>query len=450
MTANEHTRVAIIGAGISGLAVSYHLDHENVTIFEATDHYAGHVHSESTDGFTWDDGPHVSFTVNKYVREFLSYMVDGDDEVIPSLASNYYQGNWIAHPAQISLHQVPEPLRTKCLDSFLASRQDARPVRNYQDWLDVSFGETFAATFPAAYTRKYWTVDPSMLSTEWVGNRVMKPSVEQVQAGAVGPVGIQGPHYLHGKESRYPRRGGFMAYTHKMARGADIRLNTRVTQVNFAAKSLRLSDGSVVTYDHLVSTIPLKALISESVDAPEIVREAAGTLTCTQFLRVDVAVNHPSLRSEAWMYVYDEDKLSVRISTTEHFSKLNAPDGCSGLQVEVYESEYRACPTDQEWVKRTVVDELLEMGLIEGPQHLRSVSCRHVPQGNPIFDHGRGAAIKEIRGFLANHPVQLVGRYGEHKYLMTDACIISARRAAERIRGEKPFEDPRVYLSDEG
>ena len=28
-----------------------------------------------------------------------------------------------------------------------------------------------------------------------------------------------------------------------------------------------------------------------------------------------------------------------------------------------------------------------------------------------------------------------VGRYGEHKYLMTDACVISARRAAERTKG---------------
>ena len=185
------------------------------------------MHSEVVDGFTWDDGPHVSFTVNKYVREFLTDMVDGEDEAIPSLASNYYKGHWIAHPAQISLHQVPEPLRTQCLDSFLASRDDSRPVRNYQDWLHVAFGEVFAQTFPAAYTRKYWTVDPAMLSIEWVGNRVMKPSIEQVQAGAAGPLGIQGPHYLHGKESRYPRRGGFMAYTHKMARGADIRLNTR-------------------------------------------------------------------------------------------------------------------------------------------------------------------------------------------------------------------------------
>ena len=148
-----------------------------------------------------------------------------------------------------------------------------------------------------------------------------------------------------------------MAYTHKMAKGADIRFNTPVVQVNFGARSLKLGDGSVVTFDHLVSTMPLKKLILDSADAPAAARDAAAKLTCTEFLRVDVAINHPTQRPEAWMYVYDEDKLSVRISTMEHFAKSNAPEGCTGIQVEVYGSEYRACPSDHEMVKRKVVEE---------------------------------------------------------------------------------------------
>ena len=100
----DQPRIAIIGAGISGLAVSHHLHHENTIIFEATDRYSGHVHSETIDGFTWDDGPHVSFTVNAYVREFLNEMIEGEDEAIPSLASNYYRGHWIDHPAQVNLY----------------------------------------------------------------------------------------------------------------------------------------------------------------------------------------------------------------------------------------------------------------------------------------------------------------------------------------------------------
>src|SRR5436190_12469867 len=98
---NDHDiRFAIIGAGISGLSTSYHLSHENAAIFEGTDHYGGHVHSEIVDGFTWDDGPHFSFASNKYVKQLLEDMVDGEFETLRTKSSNWFHGHWISHPAQ--------------------------------------------------------------------------------------------------------------------------------------------------------------------------------------------------------------------------------------------------------------------------------------------------------------------------------------------------------------
>ena len=124
----ERVRYAILGAGISGLATSYHLEHRDTTIFEATDHYAGHVHSEVRDGFTWDDGPHISFTANDYVRDLFAEMVDGEHEECPIRPSNYFRGSWIEHPAQTHLYQVPEPLRSECLDE-LPGQPRRRPGR---------------------------------------------------------------------------------------------------------------------------------------------------------------------------------------------------------------------------------------------------------------------------------------------------------------------------------
>jgi protoporphyrinogen oxidase len=64
----ESVPIAIVGAGLSGLSISSHLGHPKGTvIFEAKAHYGGHIHSETRDGFTWDDGPHISFTSNEYV-----------------------------------------------------------------------------------------------------------------------------------------------------------------------------------------------------------------------------------------------------------------------------------------------------------------------------------------------------------------------------------------------
>ena len=448
----EDVNIAIIGAGISGLAVSYHLHHEGTVLFDSVDYYSGHTHSEIVDGFTWDDGPHISFSVNKYVQAFFEDMVDGQFEEVQTIVSNYYRGHWIGHPSQVHLFQVPEPLRSECLKSFLDTRDDDREPQNYQDWLDLSYGPVFANTFPAAYTRKYWTVEPRMLTTDWVGNRMMKPSVDQVTRGAVSDIGMLTSNYLQDKKTRYPSNGGYEAYTTKMTRGADMRLSTEVRSVNFGKRQMVLANGTTVNYKQLVSTMPLKRLIHSSVDAPADVRDAAGLLTATVFLRVDVAVNHPAIRPETWLYVYDEDKFSVRISVMEKFAPSNAPKDCTAIQVEVYGSEYRDCPTDYELVKRTVVQELIEMGMIESAAAIRYINCKFVPQGNPIFDHNRGPAMSQITDFLDHHGVHLVGRYAEHKYLMTDACVISARRTAARIHGGDGAEHDgaEVFLSAAG
>jgi protoporphyrinogen oxidase len=451
MTTSTEVRFAILGAGISGLSTSYHLDHRDTVIFEATDHYAGHVYSEVVDGFTWDDGPHLSFASNEYVKQLFADCVAGEYEVLDTKASNYFQGNWINHPAQTNLYQVPEPLRTRCLESFLESREDAPPPKNYEQWLHQAMGPVFADTFPAAYTRKYWTTEPSNLDTDWVGNRVLKPDVDEVVNGAKGLTRRTTSHYLEKKESRYPSRGGFYAYTHKLAEGASIRYRTSMERVNFSRRWLGLSDGSEATYERLVSTIPLPKLIAASEDAPAEVKEAAALLTCTSFLRVDVAVSHPARREETWMYVYDEDKLSTRISVTEKFSSNNAPPGKTGIQIEVYGSEYRAVPSDYEEVKRRVVDELIEMGLVDDAAAVESINVTYVPQGNPIFDLNRRAAMAEVEGYLDRMGVLRVGRYGQWLYLMTDACVISGRRAANECINRSVDVDSRgTTLSSQG
>jgi protoporphyrinogen oxidase len=447
---DAETKIAILGAGISGLAASYHLGHRDCVIFEATDHYAGHIHSEVRDGFTWDDGPHISFTANEYVRSLFAELIDGEYEECPIRPSNYYRGHWIEHPAQTHLYQVPEPLRGECLASFLSSRDDDREPRNYQDWLDQSVGPVFAKTFPAAYTRKYWTTEAANLDTDWIGIRVLKPDVDDVVDGAKGTLG-RSTYYVSGRDARYPSRGGFMAYTHRMAEGADIRYQTRLERIDFGKRGMGFSDGSEIAYERVISTIPLPALIAASADAPDSVRDAASLLRCTNFLRVDVAARHPTRREELWMYVYDEDKLSVRISTTENFSRHNAPPGKTGIQVEVYGSEYRPVPTEHDDVKRRVVDELVEMGLLDGRDAVESVRVTFVPQGNPIFDLNRRAAMAEITEYLERVGVLLAGRYAEWKYLMTDACVISARKAAGVVTGQSvELDDAGIAISRQG
>ena len=425
--------ITVLGAGLSGLSTSFHVGHEKCTIYESKPYYGGHIYSTLRDGFTWDDGPHVSFNPGEYVKKVFAENVDGQFVEGPTWVSNYFRGNWIEHPAQSNLYQVPEPLRTECLNSFLETRKwnpdPPKPV-NYQEWLYQAFGPVFAETFPAAYTRKYWTTNPANLGVDWIGLRVFYPNIEDVVNGAKGPLD-RATYWVQGW--RYPSKGGFLSYCHKFAQGARIHYEKSLVKINFNKRQLYFEDRSSIQYEKLVSTIPLPVLIARSEDAPQVVREAASLLRCSTFLSVEIAVNHRSKRKEQWIYVYDEDKLSTRISITENFSPNNAPPNCTGIAVEVYGSAYRPLPTDRQKVGETVLQELIEMGLIENEQAVISLNVRHSPWGQVIFDHNRKPALDRINAFLDQFGIIRVGRYGEWGYLMTHDCVLSSRDAAERI-----------------
>ena len=434
-TSARDVDTAILGAGLAGLSASYHLGHpKNSVIFEAKAHYGGHLFSWQRNGFTWDDGPHISFTMNQYVKDLLAECVNGEYEEVVIKATNYFKGHWIDHPAQTSLWQIPEPLRTRCVESFIetARKEHAKP-KNYEEWLHQSMGPVFADTFPAAYTRKYWTCEPRDLDIDWIGQRVLRPKYEDVVNSAKGPLPA-GMYYVSDRFPRYPSKGGFLSYCHKLADGADIRYGMKLAQVDLGKQVLRFASGAEISYRRLVSTIPLPYLIKISTDAPDDVREAAALLRSSQFYRVDVAVNHPRRRDEIWYYIYDEDKLSVRLSLMERFSPHNAPRDKTAIQVEVYGSVFKPLPQNPLTVQTTVVQELLEMGLIDNPDAIESVHCDLVPTGQIIYDLNRREALRRVNRFLDQHGVLRAGRYSEWKYLMSDACVLGGRRVARHLK----------------
>lgn len=430
-------KVTILGGGISGLAVSYYLGRDKSVIYEADSHYGGHVYSEDVDGFVWDDGPHVSYTKNEYIQQLFSDLVDGEYEEVTAEVVNYYKGSWIDHPAQSNLYQIPEPLRTACLESFLDARvrnPDPRPPANYEEWIHRAFGRVFADTFPAVYTRKYWTREPRELGTDWIGKRVYYPKIEDVTGGAKGPLG-RSTYWVN--TWRYPSKGGFLTYTHKLAEGATIEYGKKLVHVNFGKRELRFDDGTRASYSQLVSTLPLPTLIACAEDAPLDVRDAASTLMATRLILVRIGANHASVRREPWLYVYDDDKLSTRVSIQENFSPHNAPTGKTAMSVEVCGSNAKPLPSDRKAVVETVQQELIQMGLLESKAAIASLTVRECAWGQVIYDLNRRQALDRVNRFLDSHGIIRAGRYAQWGYMMTHDCVLRGKKVAEHLTTKK-------------
>jgi protoporphyrinogen oxidase len=427
-------KVAVIGAGMAGVAASDALcesGHE-VEVFEAEPHWGGHTHSRDDGGFVFDEGPHVSFTNDDKVRDVFCRGA-GKVEEFSARITNAFHGHWVVHPAQCHLYGLDHGLVTDCIVDLVRAQQSPPAVKTYADWCYAMFGKTFAENFPFAYTRKYWTVEASALSTDWVGARMYPPKLEEVIRGALEAEQAGDFHYL--TRFRYPSKGGYQSFMCAMVRPEVLHLNKKVITVDVKKRQLGFADGTTSGYDRLISTMPLPELIRAvpPQQCPGDVRAAADQLLCTSLVLVDIAVNRRELFNHHWFYVYDDDISFSRGHFPHLLSPHNAPPGKGSIQLEVYHSRHRSLPCEPASLPERVVGELHRLKIIDSKQEVLWARHREVQYANVVFDHNRATALATICPWISRQGIILAGRYGEWGYHWTDDATRTGWAAAARI-----------------
>lgn len=430
------TNISILGTGMAGFGAA-HAAHQaglRPVVYDLHDHIGGHTASyEFAGGWTFDEGPHVSFTENVRIQDFLAENVEGKYESSPTRVNNYWKGYWIKHPAQINLHGLPADLVTKILLEFveLAQRNEKPPIRNYEDWLRASFGNTFSETFPMEYTVKYHTTTAANMNTGWIGPRLYRPNLEEVFRGALQP-NTDDVHYISG--FRYPSHGGFAAYLEPFRRIANINLGHEVVGIDPKRHLLRFQNGKTASYDGLVSSIPLPELLPMIAGAPKDILEAASRLACTEAVIVSLGIDRPDLVDAHWSYFYDRDVFFTRLSTPHLQSPHNVPPGCGSLQAECYYSKkYRPLDRRPEDCIEPVIADLKRTGILRESDRVLFRHAMHIRYANVIFDLESAPAIAAVHGYLDDIGIGYCGRYGDWAYIWTDQSFVSGERALQRV-----------------
>lgn len=410
----------ILGAGISGLGASYALTEkgEKCIVFEKDDTYGGLCGNFSIDGFRFDRFVHFTFSQNERVNEIFKSSSPEIYRHIPE-AYNVYKGIWIKHPAQNNLFPLCQEEKELIINDFLNRKSpDTTTIRNYEDWLRIQFGDYFAEHFPMVYTRKYWMKEAHELRTEWVGQRVYQPSLEEVIAGSET---AETPNTYYAKEMRYPKTGGYKQFLKVLAENADIRYNKEVIEIDTQSKKVLFLDGASVEYCRLISSLPLPEMVKIVKNTPDEVIEAASKLECTCGYHVSIALKTKRIPPYLWWYIYDEDNLSARVHSPSMKSPDNAPEGCSSLQMEVYckQGEY----TEEE-IKERTVGKLISLGFIKEDDIL-FVHLGYEKYANVIFTEPIYEARKIVRDYLASVGIETIGRFGEWDYLWSDQSLLS-------------------------
>ena len=130
--------IVILGAGFAGFGAAYRLNDQGVKskIYEKKVCHGGNCASYQHDGFTYDAGPHVSFTSVTRLQELLAKSIDYKYEEVKAQVNNYWQGQWIKHPAQCNLHGLSEDLIVNILIDFIkAQNNNHSEINNYADYI---------------------------------------------------------------------------------------------------------------------------------------------------------------------------------------------------------------------------------------------------------------------------------------------------------------------------
>jgi protoporphyrinogen oxidase len=382
-------------------------------------------------GFLFDVGPHISFTKDPRIQDLFAESVDQQFETVQINLNNYWRGHWPRHPVQLHLHGLPDEVIVEVITDFVEERQaPERPIRNYADWLLASFGRTFAELFPMQYTRKYHLTTADNMSTDWLGPRIYRPSLEEVLQGAISSAS---PHVHYITHFRYPSEGGFFSYLKKFVPLGNIKLGHQVVSIDPRNRRLGFSNGLVTEYDGLVSSVPLPDLIPMIDGAPPDVLEASQRLACSTCVLVNIGLSREDISSAHMTYFYDEDICFTRLGFPHMLSSTNAPAGTGSIQAEVYFSnKYKPLTgAADDWIE-PVIRDLRRCGLVREDDRILSRKAMLLRYANIIFDLERADALKTVHGYLDDLGIAYCGRYGDWAYMWTDESFKSGELAAER------------------
>jgi protoporphyrinogen oxidase len=414
--------VLVIGGGVAGLSAAWHAGQAGLeaVIFEAQHSWGGLLDNFTCQGYRFDQGVHFAFSSNEEFRLLLektAYQVHRPEPY------NYEQGRWLKHPVQNNLYPLPIEEKIEAIKSFISRPEQSAVVDHYQQWLDQQYGEVIAGRYPARYTEKYWTVPADHLSVEWVGNRLYRPTLDEVLYGAMTD---QTPQTYYLKEMLYPQYGGFKTFLKPLAAKIKLRKDKKVIRVNTSKKFVECADGTREYYDLLASSAPLPELVKMLDDSPREVLAAADQLWATSIALVSVGFTGPRAGKHLWFYIYDRELLPARVHAPYRKAADSVPAGMSSLQFEIYFSRYKPLSGSAEELTEHVLQAIEKMQLAPR-RSVAVVDFRILPYAFVVFDRGMTVRRQVVLDYIKSKGIIAVGRFGLWDYLWSDQSFLSGK-----------------------
>jgi len=305
---------------------------------------------------------------------------------------------------------------------------------NFKEELLEMFGEGLCKYFMFPYNEKAWCHDlTTMKSKIWISKNF----------GTIFDIskfeeGVALPNEVEKTFVRYPKVGGFGATGKSLYHlvAENVKLNSKLTKVDFEAKEIEINGSEKYNYNHLVSTIPMPELIKAIPDAPAEVKQAAEALKYTAMLCINIGVDRENISEMQYIYYPEKDISFTRVSFPVNQSDKTVPAGKTGVCVEVPYSKEQPI-ADKEKMVEDVMKDLVKVGVLKEDDTILFKDVKDMKYSYVVQDLELEKNMKILQKFLLKYNIHSVGRYGEWKHSGTEHAIDDGKKIARKLRFDR-------------
>ena len=388
-----------------------------------------------------------------------------------------YSGKLYDYPLKLNYKTIKNIGSIKLINvglSYLKCKLNKKESKNLEDFIVSRFGYKLYSMFFESYTEKVWGRHPRDISPEWGAQRIKGLSIRKLLIDILQKLffrlidnkskGISQKNTETSLIERflYPKYGPGQMWEEVAndlkQNNVNIFMNTQIKGIEFSSdhkKAERIlfknKDGELVKqeYDFIISTMPIKELISSSksesedyIFTPEILK-IAESLPYRDFITIGLLIKNISgpqdeVLDDTWIYVQEPNVKVGRIQIFNNWSPYLVADRKNywiGLEYFCNENDELWNKDDEELIK-LAKEEIVKLKLTNSDSFIDSTVIREPKTYPAYFDSYRNidtliSSVNKINNLF------LIGRNGMHKYNNQDHSMLSGFRAAELIANNR-------------